>query len=139
MGAKLKAGEAFKSHQAFLKKLANSGATNLPDFPNAVCVPLDELKKLIADVEKSLANNGVPSKEMGVAIVPGINLSNKPHSKSNVTFMLVATKFTEDDTQGKVITISNPVTGSHQISAKKKITEDPPIDDNSFDVWGQWP
>lgn len=138
-------GEAFILKRAFDKRLANSGATNLPSFPNAVCFTITELRQYLDSAEKTInAGGAVPANEAGIAIMPAFE-NNK------VTFMLVATRFTEDRSIQQVLSINNPVTGIFGVGAgnnkvkklKKSLPSDPPPDppvgDDSYENGSHWP
>lgn len=103
-------GEAIQIKRAFNLRLANAGATNMPEFPDVACLSVAELRVFLNEVEKTVSpdpSKPVPANEIGVAIMPAFR-------KNKVTFMLVATRFREDKTTQKVIAINNPVTGIHR-------------------------
>ena len=138
-------GEAFIMKRAFDKRLGNSGATNLPQFPDAVCFTIADLRKYLDSAEKTINAGGpVPANETGIAIMPAVR-NNK------VTFMLVATRFTEDRNIQQVLSINNPVTGifgSPGVSGNQKMMKksmmadpppDPPVGDDALDNGSMWP
>ncbi len=146
-------GEGSKIKRAFHTRMTNAGATNLPEFPEAVCYTVAELQAFLVSAEKTVNPNPakpVPANEIGVAIMPA-------YRNNKITFMLVATRFTEDKAKQKVLSINNPVTGIHKFldgtapvlkTAKKKAMKadgdpedpnEPPVDDNSYDTGSAYP
>ena len=136
-------GEAAIINRGFFTRLSNSGASNLPNFPQVVCFTISELRAFLDLAEKTVnpdPANPVPANQIGVAIMPAWR-------NAKVTFALVATRFTEDRNIQQVLTINNPVTGIHYAVADKKmkkkksdlITTDPPVGDAAYDSGSVWP
>lgn len=138
-------GEAFALKRAFDIRLTNAGATNQLRFPDAVCFTISELRAFLDSAEKTINAGGpVPANETGIAIMPAYK-NDKP------TFMLVATRFTQDRNIQQVLTINNPVTGIFGATAgnrkvkslKKSLTADPPpnppVGDDAYDNGSVWP
>ncbi len=142
-GSLLPQGEASTMNQDYLKRMLNAGAVNLPNMPQAVCYTIAELRAYLESAEQTINANGlVPPEQAGIAIMPGFK-NNK------VTYMLVATRFTENKLTQSVLAINNVVTGIHpsvyNVKAKKgmKMTGDgdpePPVGDDSYDSGSTWP
>jgi hypothetical protein len=148
---KLPKGEGAIIKRAFHTRMANSGATNLPDIPEAVCFTVSELRAFLDSAEKTVNPNPskpVPANEIGVAIMPA-------YRNNKITFMLVATRFKEDKPSQKVLSINNPITGIHrslaapaQMKAMKLSAAqapgdpdplEPPVDDNTYDTGSTYP
>ncbi len=138
-------GEAFIMKRAFDQRLSNSGATNLPSFPDAVCFTITELRTYLDSAEKTINAGGpVPPDQAGIAIMPGA-------VNGKITFMLVATRFTSDRNLQQVLSINNPVTGifgktQSKVMMKKAMAAagdpgdgDPPVGDDSYDNGALWP
>lgn len=138
-------GEAFVMKRAFDERLSNSGATNLPSFPDAVCFTITELRAYLDSAEKTINAGGpVPADQAGIAIMPAA-------ANGKITFMLVATRFTADRTLQQVLSINNPVTGifgkaQSKVMMKKTMAAggdpgigDPPVGDDSYDNGSMWP
>ncbi|MBV9986968.1 MAG: hypothetical protein JO301_04780 [Chitinophagaceae bacterium] len=138
-------GQAKKMMNAFYKRM--DAATDAPEFPEAVVHTIEEIRAFLDSAEKTINPNPadpVPVAERGIAIIPG-------YSGGNVTYMLVATRFTADPVTRKIITINNPVTGIHIKPLKKTKTAkkaplkggddptDPPVGDDSFDTGNSYP
>ena len=134
--SRLPKGVAKKQYDAF------AASPNAKNIPVAICHGLDDVKKFIADAEADFTKNNIPSSERGVAIMPGINLGNQSHNSGKVTYMLIATKFTED-TDGKVLTIDNCVLGKNSAKTKstkmKTMTGTGSPGDTSGDMGSLWP
>ena len=142
-------GEATRIVRAFFERLMNSGATNLPVFPEAVCFTVAELRTFLDSAEKTVnpdPNNPVPSSQIGVAIMPAFR-------NGKVTFALVSTRFTQNKLDQQVTSINNPVTGIHYPPVAKAKTkslkktmmaagvpgEEPPVGDDAYDSGSVWP
>lgn len=144
LGGILPKGEAALIKRAFNARMLNSGATNLPEIPDAACLTVKELRIFLNEVEKMVNPNPakpVPENEIGVAIMPAFR-------KNKITFMLVATRFREDKSIQKVIAINNAVSGIHRgdfvsktVKAKKskliggdEDPNEPPVGDLALDT-----
>ena len=138
-------GEAFAMKRAFNTRLSNAGATNQLRFPDAVCFTISELRAFLDSAEKTINAGGpVPANETGIAVMPGYR-NDKP------TFMLVATRFTQDRNIQQVLSINNPVTGIFDAGSgnmkvkklKKSLMADPPpnppVGDDAYDNGSVWP
>ena len=134
--SRLPKGVAKKQYDAF------ASTPHAKDIPIAICLGLDDVKKFVADSEADFIKNNIPSSERGIAIMPGINLGNQSHTSGNITYMLIATKFTED-TDGKVLTIDNCVLGKNSAKTKsakiKTMTGSGSPGDTSGDAGSLWP
>jgi hypothetical protein len=142
-------GEATRMVRAYFERLMNSGATNLPVFPEAVCFTVAELRTFLDSAEKTVnpdPNNPVPPNQIGVAIMPAFR-------NGKVTFALVSTRFTQNKLDQQVTSINNPVTGIHYPPVAKAKTkslkktmmaagvpgEEPPVGDDAYDSGSVWP
>ncbi len=140
-------GEAAIINRGFFTRLSNSGASNLPNFPQVVCFTVSELRSFLDLAEKTVnpdPANPVPANQIGVAIIPAWR-------NAKVTFALVATRFTEDRNIQQVLSINNPVTGIHYASSASKALKktkkmmlavlgtDPPVGDAAYDSGSVWP
>jgi hypothetical protein len=140
-------GQAKKMMSAFYKRMALTA--NAPNFPEAVVYTIDELREFLDSAEATINPNPakpVPAPERGIALVPG-------YANGNVTYMLIATRFTADPITRKIITINNPITGIHIKPLKKAKAlkkgplkggdgddpTDPPVGDDSFDTGNSYP
>jgi hypothetical protein len=140
-------GQAKKMMSAFYKRMALTA--NAPNFPEAVVYTIDELREFLDSAEATINPNPakpVPAPERGIALVPG-------YANGNVTYMLIATRFTADPITRKIITINNPITGIHMKPLKKAKAlkkgplkggdgddpTDPPVGDDSFDTGNSYP
>jgi|GEM_PF-1469898 hypothetical protein len=158
MPGKLPKGEAASGNRAFLKRMMNSGATNLPNFPQAICFTLAELRAFLDSAEKTInpdPTNPVPPEQQGIAICPAFR-------RDSFTISLVATRFSVNPLTGKIASINNPVTGIHYpemdplTPAKKTLKksksklmtgpgepdpggEQPPVGDDAYDNGSQYP
>lgn len=142
-GEKLPPGEASTMNQDYIKRMLNAGAVNLPYMPQAVCYTIAELRTYLDSAEQTInASGAVPPDQAGIAIMPGFK-NNK------VTYMLVATRFTENKLTQSVLTINNVVTGIHPpayiapVKKGRRMTGDgdpePPVGDDSYDSGSTWP
>lgn len=134
---RLPKGVAKKQYDAFA---ATPSAKNIPA---AICYSLDDIKTFVADSEAMFIKENIPAAERGIAIMPGINLGDQSHTKGKVTYMLIATKFT-DDADGKVTAINNCVLGKNTGKAKTKkmlLADGSPTNpgDTSGDNGSLWP
>ncbi len=138
-------GVASTLNKDYNTRMLNAGATNLPYMPQAVCFTIAELRAYLDSAEKTIQASGpVPPEQAGIAIMPGF-------VKNKVTYMLVATRFTEDKLTNQVQSINNVVTGIHpggalfskkgKNSGKSAPGEDPepPVGDDSYDTGSVWP
>jgi hypothetical protein len=155
---RLPKGDALLAYRAFVTRMMNSGATKLPDFAEAVCFTIAELRAYLDSAEKTISPDPlkpVPEKERGIAIVPAFR-------GDKVTISLVATRFSVNPLDGKISSINNVVTGiqypqldsavkSAAVAKKtaKKANlmagpvdpgeEQPPVGDDSYDNGSQYP
>ena len=130
-------GEAKRKYERFKKSFPDN------KFPGSVCYTIEALRNYLDDAEATLIKHNVPANERGIALILGLNDNDGTHAANRITIMLVATAFTEDD-NCKVLTIDNPVTGSHgktSLLGKRSTDGDGEDDDadTSFDVTGVWP
>lgn len=154
MPGKLPKGEAALGNRHFVTRMMNSGATNLPNFPQAIVFSIAELRAFLDSAEKTInpdPSNPVPPEQRGIAICPAFR-------KDKVTISLVATRFSVDPFTGKISSINNPVTGIHyplmdpltpakKTRKKSKLMgggddggeEQPPVDDNAYDNGSTYP
>ena len=134
-------GMAKKMMDAFFLRM--SEANDAPQFPEAVVYTIANLRLFLDAAERMVnpdAANPVPLEQRGIAIVPG-------YISGNVTYMLVATRFTADESIHKITTINNPVTGIHVNPPYKHPGipgggDDPlypPVGDESLDTGNAFP
>jgi hypothetical protein len=137
-------GEGAKISKAFQDLIQGKG---LPPFPDAACISIQDLRTYLDAAEEVILKSGgpMPEDQRGIAIVPAFR-------EGKITFALVATRFTEIREIQKILYINNPVTGIHGIppsgaaettqvanamsrSAEEDVeSEDPPVDDYTFDT-----
>lgn len=132
-------GEGKLVHEAYRQLTQNIPA--LQNAPQAVCFTVSELRAFLDSVEKTVnpdPSKPVPPEQIGVAIMPAVR--NK-----KVTFVLAATRFTEDKAAQKVLSINNPITGIFPVpkndakNGDDPDPQDPPVDDNSYDTGSTFP
>jgi hypothetical protein len=138
MPGKLPKGEAASGNRNFVKRMMNSGSTNLPNFPQAIVFSIDELRAFLDSAEQTVnpdPGNPVPASQRGIAICPAFR-------NGNATISLVATRFSVDPFTGKLISINNPVTGIHYpmmdpLTPAKKTKKKPKPMDGDEDGGGE--
>lgn len=134
-------GMAKRMMDSFFLRMAK--ANDAPQFPEAVVYSIANLRLFLDAAERTISpdeENPVPLEQRGIALVPG-------YISGNVTYMLVATRFTADESIHKITTINNPVTGIHVnppysnpgIPGGGDDPLEPPVGDESMDTGNAFP